>query len=41
MHKIKHLKIGIREDKANNKVSQKQFDKFMYLINADTYKESE
>ena len=35
----KHLKIEIREDKKNNKVSQKQFEKFMYLIDADTYKE--
>lgn len=35
----KHLRIEIREDKKNNKVSQKQFEKFMYLIDADTYKE--
>lgn len=28
----KHLKIEIREDKANNKVSQKQYDKFMELL---------
>ena len=37
----KHLKIEIREDKKNNKVSQKQFDKFMWLMNEDSYKESE
>lgn len=28
----KHLKIEIREDKANNKVSQKQYEKFMELL---------
>ena len=28
----KHLKIELREDKANNKVSQKQFEKFMDLL---------
>ena len=37
----KHLKIEIREDKKNNKVSQKQFDKFKELMNEDSYKESE
>lgn len=37
----KHLKIELREDKANNKVSQKQLDKFMELINADSYKDVE
>ena len=37
----KHLKIEIREDKANNKVSQKQFEKFKELMNEDSYKESE
>lgn len=30
----KHLKIELREDKANNKVSQKQYEKFMYLLKA-------
>ena len=35
----KHLKIEIREDKANNKVSQKQFEKFKELMNEETYKE--
>ena len=29
----KHLKIEIRGDKKNNKVSQKQFEKFMFLMN--------
>lgn len=28
----KHLKIELREDKANNKVSQKQYGKFMDLL---------
>lgn len=37
----KHLKIEIREDKKNNKVSQKQFAKFMELMNEESYKESE
>ena len=37
----KHLKIEIREDKKNNKVSQKQFEKFMLLMNEDSYKEGE
>ena len=35
----KHLKIEIREDKKNNKVSQKQFEKFKELLNEDAYKE--
>ena len=34
----KHLKIEIREDKKNNKVSQKQFEKFKELMNEDNYK---
>ena len=29
----KHLKIELREDKAGNKVSQKQYQKFMFLMN--------
>ena len=37
----KHLKIEIREDKKNNKVSQRQFEKFKELMNEDSYKESE
>ena len=28
----KHLKIEIRADRANNKVSQKQYEKFMDLL---------
>ena len=35
----KHLKIEIREDKKNNNVSQKQFEKFKELMNEDSYKE--
>ena len=35
----KHLKIEIREEKKNNKVSQKQFEKFKELMNEDSYKE--
>lgn len=35
----KHLTIEIREDKKNNKVSQKQFEKFKELMNEETYKE--
>ena len=35
----KHLKIEIREDKKNNKVSQKQFEKFKELMHEDSYKE--
>ena len=34
----KHLKIEIREDKKNNKVSQKQLKKFKELMNEDNYK---
>lgn len=34
----KHLTIEIREDKKNNKVSQKQFEKFKELMNEDSYK---
>ena len=37
----KHLKIEIREDKKNNKVSQKQFEKFKELMNEDGYKDSD
>ena len=35
----KHLTIEIREDKKNNKVSQKQFEKFKELMNENSYKE--
>lgn len=37
----KHLKIEIREDKKNNKVSQRQFEKFKELMNEESYRESE
>lgn len=37
----KHLKIEIRDDKKNNKVSQRQFEKFMELMNEDSYKEDD
>lgn len=33
----KHLKIELREDKTNNKVSQKQYEKFMDLIREGSY----
>lgn len=33
----KHLSISIREDKKNNKVSQKAFEKFNELLNVDNY----
>lgn len=36
----KHLKIDLREDKRGNKISQKQYDKFMALIHADGNDES-
>ena len=35
----KHLKIEIREDKRSNKISQRQFEKFKELLNADNYLE--
>lgn len=34
----KHLSVSIREDKKNNKVSQKSFEKFQELLNVDNYK---
>lgn len=37
----KHLRIELREDKRGNKVSERQLDKFMELINADSYKNSD
>lgn len=37
----KHLEIRLKAEKQGNKVSQKQFDKFMLLMNEDSYKESE
>lgn len=36
----KHLEIRLRDDKKNNKVSIKQFEKFKELMNEDSYKES-
>ncbi len=35
----KHLKIELREDKANNKVSQKQYEKFKELLQEDNSNE--
>lgn len=35
----KHLKIEIREDKANNRVSQKQYEKFMAAMDEKNYKD--
>lgn len=37
----KHLRIELREDKRGNKVSERQLDKFMELINVDSYKYGE
>ena len=37
----KHLEIGLKEGKENNKVSQKALEKFNQLISEETYKESE
>lgn len=36
----KHLSVTIKEEKRNNKISQKAHEKFYELINEDTYKES-
>lgn len=35
----KHLVVAIRANKAGNKVSQEQFEKFKYLLDEETYKE--
>lgn len=35
----KHLKIEIRDDKVNNKVSQKQYEKFMAALDEKNYKD--
>lgn len=35
----KHLKIEIRDDKKHNKVSQKQYEKFISLISEDYYED--
>ncbi len=37
----KHLRIELREDKQGNKVSERQLNKFMELINVDSCKEKE
>lgn len=37
----KHLRIELREDKRGNKVSERQLDKFMELINVDSYKDGD
>ena len=36
----KHLKIDLRDDKRGNKISQKQYEKFMALIHAEGNDES-
>ena len=36
----KHLEIGFKQGKENNKVSQKALDKFRELISEETYKEN-
>lgn len=36
----KHLKIDLREDKRGNKISQRQYEKFMALIHVDGNDES-
>lgn len=33
----KHLKIEIRDDKKNNKISQRQFEKFKELLGTENY----
>lgn len=35
----KHLKIEIREDKKHNRISQKQYEKFMSLISEGSYED--
>ena len=35
----KHLKIEIRDDKKNNKISQRQFEKFKDLLNTENFME--
>lgn len=37
----KHLEIRLKPEKQGNKVSEKQYDKFMSLISEDTYGESD
>lgn len=35
----KHLKIEVRDDKRNNKISQRQFEKFKELLDTENYME--
>lgn len=37
----KHLEIRLKPDKQGNKVSEKQYEKFMALISENTYEESD
>lgn len=37
----KHLEIRLKPEKQGNKVSEKQYEKFMDLISEDTYEESD
>lgn len=37
----KHLEIRLKPEKQGNKVSEKQYEKFMNLISEDAYKESD
>ena len=37
----KHLEIRLKPEKQGNKVSEKQYDKFMALISENTYEESD
>lgn len=37
----KHLEIRLKPEKQGNKVSEKQYEKFMTLISENTYEESD
>ena len=37
----KHLEIRLKPEKQGNKVSEKQYEKFMALISENTYEESD
>lgn len=43
LHSIaeKHLSISVKEEKAGNKVSERQLEKFMSLIDPESYKDPE
>lgn len=43
LHSIaeKHLSISVKEEKEGNKVSERQLEKFMSLINPESYKDPE